>query len=96
VKNTRYYANIKHLSYFCEEDEILIGLDSIVDISKTFFYDKIEQIWICKVVLSSEDNYQFKDIMKHDKQNIGKDSMSLEYLLYQMGDTMKVKEYFSS
>ncbi len=34
--------------------------------------------------------------MKHDKQNIGKDSMSLEYLLYQMGDTMKVKEYFSS
>ncbi|CAF0910352.1 unnamed protein product [Adineta ricciae] len=94
IKNTRPYAKIQHLSYFSEENEILIGLGSIFEI-KEIFYDENEHIWICQMSLSSEDNYQLKDILQRDKLNIGNDCTSLGYLLYQMGDTNKAKEYFN-
>ncbi|UJR19769.1 hypothetical protein I4U23_022903 [Adineta vaga] len=44
-KYSSVYANIKHLSYFREENEILIGLGSIFQIEE-IFYDENEHIWI--------------------------------------------------
>jgi tetratricopeptide (TPR) repeat protein len=93
IENIRPYANIKHLSYFSEEDELLIGLGAIFQINQ-IEYNQIEQIWICKMLLCSQDNYQLKDIMERDKKNIGQDITSLGYLLYQMGDKDKAKQYF--
>lgn len=93
IENTRPYAFIQHLSYFNEEEELLIGLGAIFQINQIYF-DDIEQIWFCHMSLCSQDNYQLKDIMKRDKQNIGEDITSLGYLLYQMGDKDKAKQYF--
>ena len=93
IENTRPYAFIQHLSYFSGEEELLIGLGAIFRIKQCEF-DSTENLWICQMSLCSQDDYQLKHIMEHDRQNLGNDLTSLGYLFYQMGNVKQPKEYF--
>ena len=69
MTNTKPYINIKNLSYFPDEEEVLIMLGSIFKIENVE-YNEGEQIWIGILSLCSEDEYELKELMKQMKEEI--------------------------
>ncbi|CAF1429562.1 unnamed protein product [Adineta ricciae] len=93
MSNTKAYANIKNLSYFPEEDEVLINLGSIFKIDQ-IEYDENEQIWIGILSLCSENQYELKELMEQMKDEIDAGIGSLGWLLYNQGEYEKAIDYF--
>ncbi|CAF1604356.1 unnamed protein product, partial [Didymodactylos carnosus] len=58
---TKPFANIEHLSYYEEENEVLIMLGSIFRITE-LYYNERNNIWIAKLILCSEEDYDLKEI----------------------------------
>ncbi|CAF0820684.1 unnamed protein product [Didymodactylos carnosus] len=91
--NTKPYADIKHLSYFGNEDEVLIALGSIFKIQQ-IEYNQHEQMWIATLSLCSQDDYEMKDILSQIKTETDFGLASPGTWLYRQGEYEKSKNYF--
>ncbi|CAF1355979.1 unnamed protein product [Adineta steineri] len=93
IMNTKPYANIKHLSYFRDEEELLIMLGTIFRIEQVE-YNELEKTWIANLSLCSEDDYELKELVKHLKNETGEGITSLGNLLQRQGDYERARLYF--
>ncbi|UJR06961.1 hypothetical protein I4U23_011249 [Adineta vaga] len=93
MTNIKPYVNIKNLSYFPDEDEVLITLGSIFKIDQ-IEYNENEEIWIGILSLCNEDEYELKELMKQMKDEISEGIGSLGWLLYNQGEYEKGMNYF--
>ncbi|CAF1253016.1 unnamed protein product, partial [Didymodactylos carnosus] len=95
IRLTKDFADVKHLSWFGGEDEVLIKLGTIFRIEK-IIYDKKEQLWIAMVSLASEDDYGLKDLFSHMKHKIGEETNlnSLGKILIEMGQYDTAANYY--
>jgi tetratricopeptide (TPR) repeat protein len=84
---TKAFANITSISYFQNEDEVLIMLGALFHIEKVI-EDEKDRVWVARVSLASEDNYHLKETFAYMKQMIDDDtdSDSLGKILFQMGE----------
>jgi hypothetical protein len=88
------FANLKKLSCYSREDEVLISLGSIFRIEE-IKYDEGEQLWIAKLTLCSQNDYELKALLTQMKKETTTDStVSLGWLLYRQAEYKKAKEYF--
>ncbi|CAF0753765.1 unnamed protein product [Didymodactylos carnosus] len=67
MSNIKPFANVRHLSYFAEEDEVLISLSTIFRI-KDVKYNNAQNLWIAKLELCSSDDFALKEILEHEKK----------------------------
>ncbi len=93
MNNTKPYVNIKNLSYFPGEEEVLIMLGSIFKIEQVE-YNEHEQTWIGILSLCNEDEYELKELMKQMKEEVEGGIASLGWLLYNQGEYEKAINYF--
>ncbi|UJR23856.1 hypothetical protein I4U23_026831 [Adineta vaga] len=84
---TKAFADISKISYFQNEDEILISLGALFRIEKVA-EDKKDRIWIAQVSLASEDDFHLKETFSFMKETIGDDTDldSLGKILHEMGE----------
>jgi tetratricopeptide (TPR) repeat protein len=84
---TKAFANVTSISYFENEDEVLIMLGALFRIEKVI-EDKKDRIWVVRVSLASEDDYHLKETFAHMKHMIGDDTdlHSLGKILHEMGE----------
>ncbi|CAF4217361.1 unnamed protein product, partial [Adineta steineri] len=80
ITNTKPYANIKHLSYFRDEEELLLMLGTIFRIEQVE-YNELEKTWVAILSLCSEDDYELKELVKLLKNETGEGITSLGNLL---------------
>ncbi|CAF3345471.1 unnamed protein product [Rotaria socialis] len=66
ITNSKPFADIRHLSHFAEEDEVLICLGTIFRIKDMNFNDQ-QNLWIAKLELCSSDDFVLKEIFEHEK-----------------------------
>ncbi|CAF0820146.1 unnamed protein product [Rotaria sordida] len=84
---TKAFADVTEISYFQNEDEVLIMLGALFRIEKVI-EDKKKRIWVARVSLASEDDYHLKETFSYMKSTIGDDTDldSLGKILFQMGE----------
>lgn len=66
---TRPYADIKHLSAFPEEEEILLMFGSVFRIEKVQYDEKLK-LWSATLTLASEDDEDYKEYEKSLKKEL--------------------------
>ena len=66
---TRPYADIKHLSAFPEEEEILLMFGSVFRIDKIEYDEKVK-LWNAKLTLASDDDEDYKEYQKSLKKEL--------------------------
>ncbi|CAF1490114.1 unnamed protein product, partial [Rotaria sordida] len=67
MMSARPFANVRHLSHYAEEDEVLIALGTIFRI-KNIRFNNEQNIWIAKLELCSSDDFALKEIFEHEKK----------------------------
>ncbi len=84
---TKAFANVTSISYFQNEDEVLIMLGALFRI-ESVIEDKKDRVWVIHVSLASEDDYHLKDTFAYMKHMIGDDTDldSLGKILHEMGE----------
>ncbi len=84
---TKAFSDVTKISYFENEDEVLIMLGALFRIDKVI-EDKKDRVWIADVSLASEDDYHLKDMFFYMKKTIGDDTDldSLGKILIEMGE----------
>jgi preprotein translocase subunit SecA/nephrocystin-3 len=84
---TKSFANVTSISYFQNEDEVLIMLGALFRI-ESVIEDKKDRVWVIHVSLASEDDYHLKETFAHMKKTIGDDTDldSLGNILHEMGE----------
>ncbi|CAF0967697.1 unnamed protein product [Rotaria sordida] len=84
---TKAFADVTQVSYYQNEDEVLIMLGALFRIEKVN-EDKKEGIWMVHVSLANEDDYHLKETFSYMKNTIGDDTDldSLGKILYKMGE----------
>ena len=92
---TKAFADINQISYFENEDEVLVMLGALFRIEKVQEHEN-DGIWIARVSLASEDDYHLKEIFAHMKGKIGTDTNldSLGKLLLRMGENDKARKCY--
>ncbi|CAF5135808.1 unnamed protein product, partial [Rotaria sp. Silwood1] len=92
---TKAFADITQMSFFGKENEILIMLGALFRIKEIYENDK-EGIWIARVSLASEDDYQLKEIFSYMKNRIDDDTDldSLGKILIQMGQPEQAEKCY--
>ncbi len=92
---TKAFADIISVSYFQNEDEILIMLGALFRIEKVID-DKKDQVWVARVSLASEDDFHLKQTFAHMKQMIGDDTDldSLGKILEEMGEYKQAQKCY--
>ncbi|CAF0885977.1 unnamed protein product [Rotaria sordida] len=70
---TKAFSDITKISYFQEENELLIMLGALFRIEKVI-EDKNDRIWVARVSLASEDDFHLKETFAHMKETIGDDT----------------------
>ena len=91
--NTKAYSDVKHLSHFSEENEVLIMLGSIFKIKKVEF-DERQSVWIGTLSLCSDDDYELADLMTQMKAEVCDDISAIGWLFYKQGKYEKAREHF--
>ena len=91
---TKAFADVSEISCY-DENEILIMLGALFRIDEIVEDDQ-DHIWIARVSLASEDDYQLKDIFSHMKGKIGDDTNldSLGKLLLRMDENEKARKCY--
>ncbi|CAF0960412.1 unnamed protein product [Didymodactylos carnosus] len=90
---TKPYADIKRLSYFTDEDEVLIMLGSIFKIEQVE-YNQREKTWTGMLSMCSQDENELTDLMAQLKEETNNGVCSLGYLLYRQESYEQAKKYF--
>jgi tetratricopeptide (TPR) repeat protein len=92
---TKAFADINKISYFEEENEVLIMIGALFRIEKVT-KDEKDGIWLARVSLANEDDYDLKEIFTHMKGKIGDDTNldSLGKLLLRMGENEKARKCY--
>ncbi|UJR08217.1 hypothetical protein I4U23_012490 [Adineta vaga] len=92
---TKAFANIKQMSYYQNEDEVLIMLGALFRIEKVT-EDKKNRMWIANVSLASEDDYHLKETFAFMKEKIGDETNldSLGTILYEMGEYRQAEKCY--
>lgn len=93
MTNTKPYGDITSLSYFPDEQEVMIMLGSIFKIEQVE-YDECEEVWTGTLSLCGEDDYALKELMKQMKEETDGGISSLGWLLYNQGEYEKATNYF--
>jgi tetratricopeptide (TPR) repeat protein len=85
------FASIRHLSYFQEEDEVLISLGNIFRIIE--IKNTEENIWIAKLKLCSKTNFSLNEIFEYEMRDMPETPtlITLSRLLMQAGEYEKAK-----
>ena len=89
---SKSFAHIDQMSYFQNENEVLIMLGALFYI-KNISHDQHKQIWIASLVLADENNFHLKDTFAHMKRKIGQETnlASLGKILFEMGEYEQVE-----
>ncbi|CAF0737019.1 unnamed protein product [Didymodactylos carnosus] len=89
------FADISRLSYFPDEEEILLMLGSIFRL-ESVHYDKEQQIWMADLDLCNEDDHELKQVFDHMKKEMASKTtfISLGNLLSKMGRLDKAEKYY--
>jgi tetratricopeptide (TPR) repeat protein len=84
---TKAFCDVTQLSFFQNEDEILIMLGALFRIEKVA-EDKKDRVWVARISLASEDDYHLKETFSYMKKTIGDetDLNSLGKILLEMGE----------
>ncbi len=84
---TKAFANVTSISYFQNEDEVLLMLGALFRIEKVV-EDKKDRVWVARVSLASDEDYHLKDTFAYMKRMIGDDTDldSLGKILHEMGE----------
>jgi hypothetical protein len=84
---TKAFTDVTKISYFQNEDEILIMLGALFRIDKVTEAKK-DRVWVVYVSLASEDDYHLKETFSYMKTRIGDDTNldSLGKILLEMGE----------
>ncbi|CAF3686775.1 unnamed protein product [Rotaria sordida] len=92
---TKPFAYVKEMSYYKNEDEVLIMLGAFFHIDK-ISHDKKKNIWIAYLSLAEESDYRLKDIFAHMKEKIGEQTnlASLGKILFEMGEYEQVEKCY--
>ncbi|CAF1373980.1 unnamed protein product, partial [Didymodactylos carnosus] len=92
---TKPFANISHLSYFRQEEEVLFILGTIFRINNIVYSQK-QNIWIAKLVLCTENDDELKTVFDYMKNEIVEetDLISLGNLLWEIGEFGKSEKYY--
>jgi tetratricopeptide (TPR) repeat protein len=92
---TKAFGDVSQTSYFENEGEVLIMLGALFRIEK-IEEDKKNRMWIVRVTLASEDDYQLKETFAHMKKKIGDDTNldSLGKILAEMGEYRHARKCF--
>jgi len=85
-QNTVPFSHIDSLSYFQNEQEILIMVGALFRI-ESIERDQTKKFWIASVTLASQDDFYLKETFAHMKQKIGDETNldSLGKILTEMG-----------
>jgi tetratricopeptide (TPR) repeat protein len=67
MMNAKPFANVRHLSHFADEDEVLISLGTIFRI-KDMKFNNEQNLWIAKLELCSSDDFALKEIFEHERK----------------------------
>ncbi|CAF1452259.1 unnamed protein product [Rotaria sordida] len=92
---TKPFADITKLSYFKNEEEILVMLGSIFRIVDVRNDDN--QVWIIQMILCSDDDHHLKAIFEHMKNEHGggeKNLLSFGNVLADMGKFDEAEKYY--
>ena len=92
---TKAFADIGKISFFDDEDEVLIMLGALFRIKKVYEHEN-DRIWIASLMLASEDDYHLKEIFTHMKGKVGDDTNldSLGKLLLRMDENEKARNCY--
>jgi tetratricopeptide (TPR) repeat protein len=92
---TKAFADVSQMSYYKNEDEVLIMLGALFRIEK-IVEDKKNQMWIARVSLASEDDYHLKETFAYMKEKIGDDTnlYSLGKILHEMGEYRQAQKCY--
>lgn len=92
---TKPFVNVSKLSFYENEDEILIMLGAFFYIEK-ISYDEKYKIWIAYLSLADETDFHLKDSFNHMKQKIGQETnlASLGKILFEMGEYNQVEKCY--
>jgi tetratricopeptide (TPR) repeat protein len=70
LQNSKPFAAISHLSYFRNEEEVLIMLGCIFQIEEVKFNENL-QMWMAKLIMRSADDYVLKPIFDYERKEFG-------------------------
>jgi tetratricopeptide (TPR) repeat protein len=90
---TKPYADISKVSYYQGEEEVLVMLGSIFRIEQVE-YDEDAQLWLAKLSLCNENDFELKDLIAQLKKDIDAGITSLGWLFYRQGELEKAKQFF--
>ncbi len=92
---TNPFADITQMSYYQNEDEVLIMLGTLFCIQNVV-EDKKNGMWIAHVSLASEDDYHLRETFAHMKEKIGDDTNldSLGRILEEMGEYRQAEKCY--
>ena len=92
---TKAFADVGKISFFDDEDEVLIMLGALFRIKKVS-KDENDRVWVARLTLASEDDYQLKEILSHMKGKVGDDTNldSLGKLLLRMHENEKARKCY--
>jgi tetratricopeptide (TPR) repeat protein len=92
---TKAFSDITSISYFQNEDEILIMLGALFR-TEEVIEDKKGGVWVARVSLASEDNFHLKQTFAHMKETIGDDTdlCSLGKILHEMGEYKQAQKCY--
>lgn len=95
--STRPFADIHHLSQFDMEEEVLFMIGIVFEITKVYYDDQYDHVWIVKLVLCDERNDELNEIFHVLKQQTMEEItniMSIGNILLDMGRFDKAEVYY--
>ena len=92
---TKEFADINEMSYYQNEDEVLIMLGALFRIRKVT-EDEKNRMWITNISLASEDDYRLKETFSFMKDKIGDETNldSLGKILLEMGEYRQAEKCY--